>query len=157
MHVHHKSRSYDVWFLTYKVQRTKFFCHFRQFFGIWPFWQSKKSKFWKIKTMPGDIIILHLCTTNDDHMMYDFWHIKCNRQSFIFWAIFCIFTSLTIQKIKNLKKWKKLLDILFCMMIYDVWFLKYGAWRTAFSLILDHFLPFHLPPPPLNNPKKQNF
>ena len=25
-----------------------------------------------MKKMPGDIIIFHLCTTNDDHMMYGF-------------------------------------------------------------------------------------
>ena len=32
---------------------------------------------------------------------------------------------------------------------YDVWFLRYGAWQTEFSIILDHY--------PLNNLKNQNF
>ena len=36
---------------------------------------------------------------------------------------------------------------------YDVWFLRYEAWRTEFFIILDWFLPFYLP----NNPKNQNF
>ena len=36
---------------------------------------------------------------------------------------------------------------------YDVWFLRYGAWRTQFFVILDCFLPLYPP----NNPKNQNF
>ena len=36
---------------------------------------------------------------------------------------------------------------------YDVWFLRYGAWRTKFFVILDCFLPFYSS----NNPKNQNF
>ena len=30
----------------------------------------KNQNFEKNRKTPGDIIILHLCTTNDDHMMY---------------------------------------------------------------------------------------
>ena len=41
---------------------------------------QKKSKFWKTKP-PRDIIILQLCTTNENHMMYGSWDIKCNRQN----------------------------------------------------------------------------
>ena len=33
-HVHHKSKSYDVWFLRYKVQRT--FLLFQAIFSLWP-------------------------------------------------------------------------------------------------------------------------
>ena len=36
---------------------------------------------------------------------------------------------------------------------YDVWFLRYGAWRTEFFVILDNFLHFYPP----KNPKNQNF
>ena len=32
---------------------------------------------------------------------------------------------------------------------YDVWFLRYGARQTEFILILDHFLLFYIPSPPL--------
>ena len=38
------------------------------------------------------------------------------------------------------------------MTIYDVWFLRYGVWRTEFFVILDCFWPFYPP----NNPKNQN-
>ena len=39
---------------------------------------------------------------------------------------------------------------------YDVWFLRYGVRQTEFFVILGHFLPFYHPPP-LNDPKNQNF
>ena len=66
----------------------------------------------KLKKTPGNIITLHLCTTNDNHMMYGSWDMECNRQNILsFWAIFCPFISLTTWKIKILKKWKKDLEI----------------------------------------------
>ena len=61
-----------------------------------------------MKKFAGDIIILHMCTKNHNHMMYGSWDTEWDRQKFLsFWAIFCSFTSLTAQKIKILKKWKK--------------------------------------------------
>ena len=66
-------------------------------FSFWtifcPF--SEKSKFWKKKH--GDIISLHLCITNDNHMMYDFLDIRCNRQDFL-WTIFCPFNAPPLPK-----------------------------------------------------------
>ena len=40
-------------------------------------------KFKILKKKPGDIISLHLCTTNDNHMMYGSLDIRCNGQSFL--------------------------------------------------------------------------
>ena len=61
-----------------------------------------------MKKMPGDIIILYKCTMNENHMMYCSWDMKHDRQNFLsFWTVFCLFTSLTTQKIKILKIWKK--------------------------------------------------
>ena len=64
-------------------------------------------------------------------------------------------TPLITRKIKTLKKWKKLLEILFYTFVsqwqsYDIWLLRYRAQQTEFFVILDHFLPFY-------NPKNQNF
>ena len=42
------------------------------------------------KKRPGDIISLHLCPTNDNHMMYGSLDISWNRQNFL-WTIFCPF------------------------------------------------------------------
>ena len=90
----------------------------------------------KMKNIPGDIIILHMCNKNYDQMMDGFWDMVlggCNY--FIFWAIFCAFIPLTARKIKILKKWKKRLEISSFAYVYqnlwsdDVRFLRYGAWQ----------------------------
>ena len=53
----------------------------------------KYQNFGKIKKAPGDIIILHGCTRNDNHMMYGSWDMEHDRQNFLsFWTIFCPFT-----------------------------------------------------------------
>ena len=51
---------------------------------------------------PGDIIILHKCTKNYDHMLYCSLDMARNgfKCYFSFWAIFYPFTPLTAQKIK---------------------------------------------------------
>ena len=77
LHVYHEWQSYDVRFLRYGVQQVKSFLILEHFL---PF-------YWKIKVLKkknnlGDIISLHLCTTNDNHMMHGSLNIKCNRQSF---------------------------------------------------------------------------
>ena len=51
-------------------------------------------------------IILHMCTINDNHTVYNFWDKERNWQNFLlFCTIFCPFTKLTTQKFKILKKW----------------------------------------------------
>ena len=64
---------------------------------------SKKKK--KMKKAPGDIIILHKCTKNHDHVLCCSWDMVCDGCNcyFSFWAIFCTFTPLRARKIK-LKK-----------------------------------------------------
>ena len=90
------------------------------FFSFWPVFcpfcppsSPKNQNLIKKKKTPGDIIILHKCTKNRDHMLYCSWDMvrdRCNLY-FSFWAIFCPFTSLTAWKMKFSKKWKKLLKI----------------------------------------------
>ena len=64
----------------------------------------------KWKKVPRDI--LHMCTINDNHMIYGSWDINCNRQIFLSsWAIFCLFTHLTARKMEISKKWIKSLEI----------------------------------------------
>ena len=97
----------QILFLRYKLQRTELFFFFCNFLPFDSPNNPKKSKFWKTK-LPRDIIILHLCTTNENHMMYGSWDTKCNRQNcFHFGLYFSLFTHLTVQKMKNSKKWKK--------------------------------------------------
>ena len=70
---------------------------------------TRKIKILKLKKTPGDIIILHICTINDNHMLYSSWDMEHDRHNFLsFWTIFfCAFTPIWTQKIKILKKWKK--------------------------------------------------
>ena len=83
------------------------------FLPFYPPMDPENQNFEKMKKTPEDIIILHKCTINDNHMMYGSWDMKRDRQNFLsFWTVFCLFTPLTTQKIKILKKWKKHLEIL---------------------------------------------
>ena len=65
--------------------------------------------------MPGDIIILHKCTTSYNHMLYCSWDMVLDRCIcyFLFWAIFCPFMPpyLAAQKIKIFKRWETFLEI----------------------------------------------
>ena len=104
--MHHKWQLYEVWFLRYGAQQTEFLLIWIIFLPFYPPNNLENQK------IPRDIIILHNFTENDIHMMYSSWDMERGRQNFLpFWTIFCPFTSLTIQKIKNSKKWKKCLEI----------------------------------------------
>ena len=62
-----------------------------------------------MKEASGDIIVLNKCNKNYDYMLYYSWDMArdgCNF-CFSFWAIFCPFTLLTVQKINILKKLEK--------------------------------------------------
>ena len=49
----------------------RFFYHLEQFFAILPPPNSPKNEnIKKMKTTPGDIIILHKCTKTDDHRLH---------------------------------------------------------------------------------------
>ena len=69
-HVYQKSQS---WCTVPETHLDRMFCHFGPFFAHSPPWQPGKSKFWKLKKRPGDIIILHMCTINDNDTMYGSW------------------------------------------------------------------------------------
>ena len=89
----------EIWSLTGKI-----FSHFGPFFAF----LLKKQNFEKKKKNPGDIISLHLCTTNENHMMYGSLDIRCNVQSFL-GTVFCTLDPPPLEtwKIKTLIKLKK--------------------------------------------------
>ena len=41
-----------------------------------------KKNFEKMKKLAGDIIILHMCTINNNHLIYGSWDIECIGQNF---------------------------------------------------------------------------
>ena len=55
-------------------------CHVGSFFALLLPQKPEKSKFWKMKKLPGDTIILHMCTKNYDQMMYSSSDMLCDRQ-----------------------------------------------------------------------------
>ena len=76
-YVHHKSRSFDVWFLRYKVQRTKFFVILGLFLPFHPPNNSKNQNFEKIKKC---LEILSFCTNVQKIMIISYtvpeiWHV----------------------------------------------------------------------------------
>ena len=61
----------EIWSMTDRI-----FCHFGLFLPFYTPNNPKNQNFEKLKKMPWDIIILNMCTINDNHMMYGSWDIE---------------------------------------------------------------------------------
>ena len=77
-----------------------------------------------MKKFAGDIIILHMCTKNHNHLMYGSWDMECDRQKFlslwtVFWR-FSPFSGLWTQKIKIFKKKKKALEDIIILQVLPI-------------------------------------
>ena len=57
-----------------------------------------------MRKLAGDIVTLHRCTKNQDHMMYASWDMECDRHNFVIQGHFLPFNPLITQKIKFLEK-----------------------------------------------------
>ena len=69
-----------------------------------------------------------MCTINENHMMYGSWQTKF----FVILNHFLPFYTLTTQKIKLLKKWKKHLEIAsFCRSIPEIMICYTATWETT--------------------------
>ena len=78
------------------------------FWTIFCFTSSNNPENQHFEKKYGDIIILHMRTINEDHMMSSSWYMECARQNLLsFWTISCPFTPIVTSKIKILKKMKK--------------------------------------------------
>ena len=106
------------------------------YFSFWAIcWKIKIKKKKKMKTTPGDIIILGKCTINDVWFLrYEAWQ----TESFIILAHFLPFHPTNNSKKKKkkriLKKWKKSLEISFYTSVPKTWsyailLLRYGVWQ----------------------------
>ena len=123
------------------------FSHFGQFSALYtpPSNNPENQNFEKIKKMPVDIIISHMCTINENHIWWMFLEIWSATHNFFshFGHFFFPFTPLTIQKIKILKKWKKLPRNIIIShkctindnhMMYDSWDMKHDRIFCYFGL-----------------------
>ena len=101
--MYHKCRSYEIWFLKYKVRQTEIFVILGHFLS---FQSPDNPENQNFKTS-GDIIILHICAINDNHMIHGSWDMECDRQNFLsFWTVFCLFTPSGPRKLKFWKNEK---------------------------------------------------
>ena len=105
-----------------------------------------------LKKTPGDIIVLHMCTINDNDMMYGSWDMECDRQSFF--LIFDHFLHLyppNNPKNQNFEKMKKTLGHIFILqrcttndnhMMYGSWDIEHdGQIFLSFWTIFSPFIP----------------
>ena len=120
---------------------------------------TRKIKILKLKQTPADIIILHISTINNNHMIHGSWDMDHDRHNFLsFWTVFGPFTPYESRQSKlwkddkNTWRYYHFTNVYHKRQSYDVWFLRYRVQRTEFFVILDSFLPFKPP----NNPKNQN-
>ena len=52
------------------MTKKSIFCHFGLFFALVPPNNQENQIFEKMKKMPRDIIRLHMCTINENYMIY---------------------------------------------------------------------------------------
>ena len=102
-----------IWYIVLEIRsETEFFVILGHFLPYYFSNDQENQNFQKRKKLPGDVILLHMCAINDDHMMYGSWDMEHDRFFLSFWTIFCPFTLLRTRKIKPSKKWKKHVEIL---------------------------------------------
>ena len=98
---------YDKFFIKHSASISKFEWQELPWYGAWktqlfvildyflhfhPPNNLKYQNFEKMKKPPGDIITLHMCTINDNPMMYGSWNMERDGHNFLsFWIIFCPF------------------------------------------------------------------
>ena len=121
-----------------------------------------KIKIWKNVKNNGDIILLHMCTINQDHMIHSSWDIKCKGQSVLpFWAILP-FDPPNNPKNQNFEKKKKMENtfgdiIILHLCITNDDHMMYGSWDTEHNR--QNFLSFQALFYPFNplQPRKLKF
>ena len=70
LHMCTKNINHMMYMVPDILSATELFVIFGHFLPFYPLNNPKNQNFEKMKKTPGDIIILHMCTINDNHMMY---------------------------------------------------------------------------------------
>ena len=92
--VYQKSWSYATLFLRYMVHDGCNYFWFWTSFCPFTALTAQKIEIWIKKKTPGDIIILHKCTKNHDHMLYCFWDIWCMTDGIVIFHFRLFFAHL---------------------------------------------------------------
>ena len=127
--VHHKSKSYDFWFLRYWLRWTDFFFLILDQFCRFTLTMVWKIKFEKMKRTSGDIT-LHLC--NKNHDMTEVRFLSSNNLK-----------TQNFEKIKkNTCRYHYFTPVCQKFWLYDLQFLRYEAWQTEIDNFGSFFFPF---------------
>ena len=101
--------------------------------------------FKKNKEKHLEILLFHTCTKNLNDMIYSSWDIKRNKLKLVILGHFLLLYPTKNQKIKILKKWKKMLEILSFYIcapkITFIWCMV-SEIRSPTDIIFCHFGPF---------------
>ena len=122
-------------------------------FGIywWILKNSKNQTFEKMKKIAGDIIILHMCNKNHNHIRYSSWDTKWDRIFCHFRPFFAPFTPSSSNNRQNQHFNEMKIasgDVIILNLCnkttqsYDVCLLRYGVLAHIFFVISGHFLLF---------------
>ena len=92
----------------------------------------KEYNFEKLKNTVGDIILLHMCTKNHNHMTNGSWDTEWDR---IFFPAPLPLRPLLILKTKYLKKWKKMPEDIILLHIRTINddHMIYGSWNITYD------------------------
>ena len=72
----HKWQSYNIWSWDMECDKTQFVVILGHFLMFYPHDNLENHHFEKMKKIPRDIIILHMCTINDNHIKYGSWDME---------------------------------------------------------------------------------
>ena len=121
---------------SWDMKRDRIFCHFGPTFAFLLLTTKKIKILKKWKKTPWDIIILHMYTIKDNHMMYGSWIIKHNTEFFVILSYFLHFYPPNNPKNQNLEKMKKnpwryhhFTIVYQKSWSYAILFLRYGVWQ----------------------------
>ena len=121
----------EIWSMTKRI-----FCHFGPFFSLFTPNNPENQSFEKMNKTPGDITILHMCTINDNHLMYGSWDMDREDRIFCDYGSFFALSPPYWPKNQNVEKIKK--DIWrhhqFTLVYQKLWsyatlFLRYNKWQ----------------------------
>ena len=108
--------------------------NYGSFFALLTPKNQKNQNFVKMKKIAGNIIIIHICTKNNNDIRYGFWDMEWVRHNFLsFWVIFCPLTPPNNPENQN--------DM--CTKIKIIWCRLPEIWSET-AIIFWHFGPFFL-------------
>ena len=136
-----------IWLIVTKKWCTHQYRLFRPLFAFSTLFGPKNQNFSKIKKIPGDVIILHQCTKNHNHMIFNLQNMMWIALQVILGNL-CLLPNFWRKKSKCLKKRKKTPGYIIVLHLHpkNHNHLIYSSLKmmlTALQIILGQFSPFY--------------